>query len=148
MCQHIDVRTHVERLPYGLGSDYLAFYDATMVRFWFKNTECEHAIKECLSSIEGIRLLGDEELQSLGSLFPDRRYGEAIYLVDAGSIVAPSFFGSQEHLKGMHGYHPDAEEYDAFLGSAGVDVGDARHITDLCAIMRQELNLAEAKRTP
>jgi len=135
----VDVMSPISKLSYRLGSDYLAFYDATMARFWFDNKICKRSIMDTMSTIPGIRLLDDNELSDLGCLFPDKRYGEVIYLADGGIILSPSFFGAQDHIRGMHGYHPEEYGYDAFVGSSNIDIGNPKAITDLYGIMRQML---------
>jgi len=135
----VDVMNRISALPYKLGEDYLAFYDATMVRFWFDNKECRGPIMDVMASIDDIRLLSEDELEELGSLFPDRRYGEAIYLADGGKIISPSFFGTLDHVRGMHGYHPETPRYDAFVGCFNVDIGEPKAITDLYGIMQRTL---------
>ncbi len=136
----VDAMTPISKLPYRLGEDYLAFYDATMVRFWFDNPSCRQPIMEVMANIEGLRLLSDRELEGLGSLFPDHRYGEAIYLAEGGTIISPSFFGRSEHIRGgMHGYHPQESSYEAFVGFSNLDVGEPKAITDLYEIMRRSL---------
>jgi hypothetical protein len=132
----IDVMNPVAKLPYTLGKDYLAFYDATIARFWFDNPECEAAIQDTMSGIDGMYALDDEALRRLGCFFPDRRYGETIYLARGGAIISPSFFGSLSSMRGMHGYHPDEPSYEAFVGGSGVDVMNTESITDLHAVMR------------
>ena len=92
-----------------------------------------------MSDIKGIRFLDDNELSALGCFFPDRRYGEMIYLADGGKIISPSFFGSQDHIRGMHGYHPQEAGYKAFVGSSNLDISSAESITDLYRIMRDNL---------
>ena len=141
----VDVMTPIAKLPYRLGADYLAFYDATMARFWFDNPSCRQPIMDAVAGVEGLRLLPDRELEDLGSLFFDRRYGEAIYLAEGGKIISPSFFG-RLRSRGMHGYHPQEPGYEAFVGFSSVDIGEPKSIMDLYSIMRQSLlDLEEAR---
>lgn len=131
----IDVMSHLNKLPYRFAEDYLVFYDATMVRLWFKNPTCKEPIMNIINNINGIELISDNELKKLGSLFPDYRYGESIYLAKGGNIISPSFFGDLD-VKGMHGYHPQEPGYEAFVGSSNVNMGKPKQITDLYWIIR------------
>ena len=133
--------TPISKQKFRLGNDYLVFYDATMVRLWFNNKECKRSIMDTMSRIDGIRLLNDSELNTLGCLFSDRRYGEIIYLADGGKIISPNFFGSQSHVRGMHGYHPQEAGYEAFVGFSNLDNADAESVTDLYGIMLKKLGI-------
>lgn len=137
--ERINVMAPISKLKFRLGKDYLAFFDATMVRFWFNSKKCKRLVADTMSDIKGIRFLDDNELSALGCFFPDRRYGEMIYLADGGKIISPSFFGSQDHIRGMHGYHPQEAGYKAFVGSSNLDISSAESITDLYRIMRDNL---------
>ena len=53
-------------------------------------------------------------MDRLGILFPDRRYGEIVFLLDPGWLLATSDFnGNGWHPVGMHGYHPSDSHSDA-----------------------------------
>jgi hypothetical protein len=54
------------------------------------------------------------ELEELGALFPDRYFGELIFLVEEGVLIVPSHMGERP-IRGMHGYHPDAPHSYASL---------------------------------
>ena len=105
----------------GLGAsvcadDYLAVYDSTMARFWFFSEKARREITECLQAQPCGRVLSDEELSEMGTLFPDRRFGELVYLLDPGWLISRSDFnGTGWAPKGMHGYHPDDPYSDAIF---------------------------------
>ena len=70
-----------------------------------------------MSELEGTscgRIVDDEELERLGILFSDRRYGEVIFLLNPGWLMARSDFNGN-HWKpvGMHGFHPSDRDSDA-----------------------------------
>jgi len=96
----------IESLNLAYGRDYAAFYDATMARFWFLNTEARNKITDRLEEIREGRMLRDDELESFGVYFKDHKYGDAIFLMNPGFMIIPSFMG-RKPLRGMHGYHPD-----------------------------------------
>ena len=103
--QHLDLIKTIEALPLRFGRDYVAYYDSTMARFWFHSDHAETQIRAALSTVRGGRPLADHELERHGVLFPDRRYGELIFLCDPGVLICPSFMG-RKPIKGMHGYDP------------------------------------------
>jgi len=109
-----DLMKEVNALNWRMPDDYLAVYDSTMARFWFFNEEARLTINDCLSRQNCGRLLGDSELNDLGIYFPDRRYGESIFLLNSGYMFYHSDFHSGNWLPtGMHGYHPQDPYSDA-----------------------------------
>ena len=92
----------------GIGPEgnYLAVFDSTMARFWFSDEQMRDKVSSFLRECIAGRILTDEELKHLRVYFPDRRYGELIFLMNPGVLIYPSFFGSYAPA-GMHGYHPD-----------------------------------------
>jgi hypothetical protein len=114
-----DLVAAVEALGFRSPDHYLAVYDSTMARFWFFDDRARRAVMDLLASLSCARVLGDAELEALGILFPDRRYGELIALLEPGWLLATSGFnGSRWRPSGMHGYHPDDPDSDGvFLAS-------------------------------
>jgi hypothetical protein len=109
-----DLMQDVDALGCKMPDDYLAVYDSTMARFWFFDEKARSAINECLRNQVCGRILGDAELRELGIDFPDRRYGETIFLLNSGYMFFRSDFHSGNWLPtGMHGYHPDDPYSDA-----------------------------------
>jgi hypothetical protein len=79
-----------------------------MARFWFFHERACRGVLEALAQVSCGRVLSDAELEGLGILFPDRRYGETIFLLEPGVLLAGSGFnGGRWTPAGMHGYHPD-----------------------------------------
>ncbi|HEU4364717.1 MAG TPA: hypothetical protein VFT13_04560, partial [Candidatus Krumholzibacteria bacterium] len=71
------------------------------------------------------RRLRDEELETMGCLFPAREYGETVFLADPGVLIVPSFMGSRA-IAAMHGYHPDDTfSRGCFLSDAGATAPDS-----------------------
>ncbi len=89
------------------GRDYAAAWDSTMARFWFPgDASVRPKVEAWLAARPEGRIITDAELSRWGCLFPDRRYGELFYLLDEGTIFAPSFM-NQRRVPGMHGFDPD-----------------------------------------
>jgi hypothetical protein len=110
----VDLISSVEALGLAAPRDYLAFYDSTMARFWFAGDSARERVAGLLAGTPHGRIVGDDELAREGVLFPDRRYGELIFLMDVGWQIEPSYMGRRAP-RGMHGFHPDAPSSSAAL---------------------------------
>lgn len=110
----VDLQSLIHGLGLHYGLDYVALYDSTMARFWFFNPDAKQLIEDCLGHVLVGRIIPAEELQQLGVYFPDSRYGETIFLLNAGQLIIPSFMG-KKRIKGMHGYHPNEPSSDALI---------------------------------
>ena len=76
--------------------------------------------------------LDDAELKRLGILFPDRRFGEVIFLLEPGCLFAKSDFnGRGWNPIGMHGYHPSDPFSDAIFLSNKDPRRQMTHIADI-----------------
>ncbi|MCC5834918.1 MAG: alkaline phosphatase family protein [Opitutales bacterium] len=134
-CDHLlDLKARINALSLRMPQDYTVVYDSTMARFWFANDTARAAITACLDGVNNGRILGDAELESLGTLFPDRYFGEMIFLADEGVLIVPSDMGERP-LRGMHGYHPNApQSYASMLTNVenlDATVTDIPHIYKL-----------------
>jgi len=138
--QDIDMMSHIQALPLEYGKDYVAVYDSTMARFWFKNDLAKSMISEKLSQLDYGKTLSKPELEALGCDFEGDQFGELIFLLDPGSIIVPSHMGLKT-ITGMHGYHPDHEDSDAALLSNVSTPVPLESITDIFHLMRAETGM-------
>jgi len=117
--QHFDLIGEVDTLGFVMPQDYLSVYDSTMARFWFFRERTRPEIVERLETLSCGRILPDDELRQLGIFFPDRRYGEVIFLLHPGWMFRRSDFNGRGWMpSGMHGYHPDDPySYGVFLSN-------------------------------
>ena len=123
--------------------DYLAVYDSTMGRFWFFSDRACEQVVELLKSLPCGRILSDSELQQMGIFFPDRRYGEVIFLLEPGYLMTHSHFNGQGwRPKGMHGYDPRDSYSDAIFLSSRRPNGKLHTITDLNGFLRELIETA------
>lgn len=123
------------------GRDWLAFYDSTLARFWWPSAGAHErlrpALRERLEKLGGGRWLTPEEEEALRVRFPDRRFGEDIYLADPGVLFAPSYMG-RERVRGMHGYDPGEPTARAvFLSSRPLPPG-LDHVTGVAGHLERE----------
>lgn len=109
---HYALVDEVEALGFATPSQYLAIYDSTMARFWFFDEAARREITALLTAVPCGRVVPEAELEELGVLFPDHRYGEVILLLHPGWLLAGSRFNGGWTPAGMHGYHPDDPDSD------------------------------------
>jgi len=143
--QHCDLAAGLSDLGLRMPDDYLAVYDSTMARFWFFTDVARRRIVERLLDTRGGRLLSRRELEDLGLGFSDRRYGDVVFLLDPGGLVASSGFnGDGWKPAGMHGYHPDDRYSDAVLLSDHEPPVPVRSIADFHRYMTHVTGLEVA----
>jgi hypothetical protein len=144
--EHFNLRKQIDRLPLQMGRDYAVVYDSTMARFWFFNQNARAQITARLQELPQGRILPDEELERLGTLFPDRYFGELIYLVKEGMLIVPSHMGERP-IRGMHGYHPDEKHSYALLCTNQKEIPEEiSAIPDIYKLMKQEAEATCARR--
>jgi Type I phosphodiesterase / nucleotide pyrophosphatase len=145
--RHYDMVGRIESLGLTMPVDYLAVYDSTMARFWFAHERARREIVECLAGVTCGCIVSDEELARLGILFPDRRYGELVFLLEPGWLFSRSGFnGHGWKPAGMHGYHPDDRHSDAIYLASHRPPADLHSIADVYQCVERfatdDLNLA------
>ena len=135
----IDVRSRLARLKARAPDDYLCLLDSTMARFWFFSDKARSEVMEIFSERDRGEWLSEYSLRRLHAFFDDHRYGEEIYLMPEGTVIAPSHMGVRAP-RGMHGFHPLSQHsFTAFLSSE--DYGDGvRHISDVFSVMSAYAN--------
>ncbi|HVB80569.1 MAG TPA: alkaline phosphatase family protein [Candidatus Binataceae bacterium] len=131
----VDLRPILGALPAAAPRDYLCLLDSTMARFWFFAAGTRALVMNALDDGGAGRWLDEAELRSLRAWFPDRRYGEEIYLLPEGRVFAPSHMGLAAP-NGMHGFHPDAAHSKAALLSSEECGAGVEHITAVFGLMR------------
>ena len=141
----VDVMGRLRGLPLRWPRDYVAFFDSTMARFWWRGARARDAVREALAAEPGGRWLDDAELGRQGALFPARDYGDDIFLLHPGVLMVPSFMG-QHPLAAMHGYDPSHPDMAALLWSNRPVPESVRRLADVRGFLEAELDamLAEA----
>ncbi len=130
--QHADLVGEVTKLGLRMPQDYLAVYDSTMARFWFFNNGARERVTALMQSLSCGQVLSRQELDKFGLHFPDDRYGELIFLLHPGWMVAESDFNGKGWFpEGMHGYHPDDSYSDAIFLSSEKPPQPMRTIADV-----------------
>lgn len=127
-----DLLAHFEGLELRMPEDYLAVFDSTMARFWFFNDAARKEVMGILESVPCGRLLSDAELKQFGVFFPDRRFGEVVFLLHPGWLLSRSDFnGAGWKPVGMHGYHPDDAYSDGVFLSNREPQSPIRSVQDV-----------------
>jgi hypothetical protein len=94
--------------------------------------QARQAILEELARCGCGRVLTDRELEQLGIFFPDRRYGEIVFLLEPGWMLSTSNFnGPGWRPQGMHGYHPSDRYSDAIFLSNWMPRQEPQSIMDV-----------------
>jgi hypothetical protein len=140
--EHVDVMGAIAKTGLRPGVDFHAFYDSTLARFWFRSPLAESAVREALAGLAG-RFLEAEEEKRLGFWFADRRYGEAIWLLDEGRLIVPSYMGKAP-VAGMHGYDPSVPSTRAIMLSNRPLPAALTHVVDFRAFFGAELEARRA----
>ncbi len=140
----LDLRRRLAALPVSMPRDYAVVYDSTMARFWFFNDRAREMVTASLRGVTEGRILADQELRELGTFFPDRYFGELIFLVEEGVLIVPSDMGERP-LHAMHGYHPDDPQSYAALMTNVADVpADVTAIPHIYGLMQRDAAAAHA----
>lgn len=143
--QLLDLKARIEPLPLQFGTDYAVVYDSTMARFWFFNDRARFLVAEALRTIPEGRIVPDTELERLHCLFPDRYFGEMIFLMREGVLIVPSHMGERP-IRAMHGYHPeDKHSYAALLSNQPEIPDDVSAIPHIYNLMVRDALLAHER---
>lgn len=145
--RHLNLMGAIDELPLKFGVDYVAVYDSTMARFWFLKDGARRQIENRLSCVEEGRIVGDEELKRLRAYFPDRKFGELIFLVKEGVLIVPSHMGERP-IRAMHGYHPDDPQSFAALFSNRALPAETEAIPHIYNLMIREASDAKRANAP
>lgn len=139
-----DVMARVDALPFRRGRDYVAFYDSTMARFWWRSDAARDAVRAALAADPRGRWLDAATLAREGADFPEREYGDDLWLLAPGVLLLPSFMGSRP-VRAMHGYDASHPDMSALLASNRPLGAGVRHLADLRAFLEAELDALAAE---
>ncbi len=141
----LDLRAKIEALQVRPAKDYAAVYDSTMARFWFFHETARNDITGCLNQISQGRIVPDSELQAMHTFFPDRYFGQLIFLVKEGVLIVPSHMG-EKPIRAMHGYHPtDLQSYASLCTNQTSIPGEVNAIPDIFRLMTRDATLAKER---
>jgi type I phosphodiesterase/nucleotide pyrophosphatase len=141
----VDVMARVDALPFRRGRDYLAFFDSTMARFWWRESRARDAVLAALAAEPRGRWLTAEERAREGVAFADARFGEDVFLLEPGALLVPSFMG-RGPVAAMHGYDPAHPDMVGILAANRPLPADVTHLAHLKRFLERELDAARGER--
>jgi predicted AlkP superfamily pyrophosphatase or phosphodiesterase len=130
-----------------LGKDYVYFLDSTMFRIWYLNENALNYLDKELKNNDKLLKYGSFVTKSMAIKeeipFPDKRYGDTLWMSNLGVLIFPDFFHKVKPYKGMHGY----DVYDKSSKGTCI-VSSVKHesvlnikLTDVYAILKEELKI-------
>ena len=129
----VDAPSALEKTGLVWGEDYAGAVDSTMARFWWLKAGSEAAVRRAFEGFPG-RWLDEREMKKNGIWREDRKFGDAIFLLDPGIQFCPSDMGVKP-LNGMHGYDPgDEDSLACCLSTAPIPAG-VRRVCDYFGMM-------------
>ncbi len=134
-----DLRSAIEKTPLVFGRDYGACYDSTMFRVTFLSPESEKVIREAVKPFESSgHWLTEAEEKHYGIYRADRKFGDAVFLLDPGIQIVPSDMGAKP-LNGMHGFAPEDKDSQAVILSTEEIPERIRCVADYFSLMKQRM---------
>ncbi len=113
-----DIREPLRDLRFG--RDYVAFFDSTFARFWYRDADMRSLVRSQLIDAPG-SFLSAGDTARYGLDFDDDRYGQDVLVADEGVVFHPNYFPGkllrpgEFPLRGMHGYRPEAPASDGVV---------------------------------
>ena len=115
----VDAPAALAKTGLAWGEDYMSAIDSTMARFWWLKPGAKEKVREAFAKFPG-HWLDENEMRYHGIWREDRKFGDDIFLADAGVQFCPSDMGVKP-LNGMHGFDPaDKDSAAAWLSTAPV----------------------------
>lgn len=97
-----------------IGKDVIYFLDSTMTRLWAMSKKAKSVLPESLHRSAAFAERGqwvhEDSARRHRIRWPDRRYGDHLWIANPGVLVYPDFFHQTSPCKGMHGYDPSISE--------------------------------------
>lgn len=130
-----------------LGKDYLYFLDSTIVRIWYITEKAKRILSNTVTNNPIFRengaFLNNETAKKERIPFPDRRYGDLLWMANLGVLIFPDFFHLKNPYKGMHGY--DVNHHSS-KGTCLVESNEIKKIEeielrDVYRILKTELEI-------
>ncbi|HVL47299.1 MAG TPA: alkaline phosphatase family protein [Candidatus Thermoplasmatota archaeon] len=118
--RRVDVLAALRTLDLEPGEDYTVFVNSTIANFWFETERARSEITSAMERLGGGRFLSRSEMEAERIGFSTRRYGDALFAADPGTLFWPDYFHVVDStIKGMHGYIDKAEETYSLLMVSG-----------------------------
>jgi hypothetical protein len=135
--RHIDVMGRLEGLTARWPRDYLAFFDSTMARFWWRSAGARAEVQAALADGPDGAWLTPEDVARHSVPSAHDAFGEDLYLLRQGALLLPSFMG-RDPVAAMHGYDPAHPDMAALLWSNRPLPAELKHLRDVRAFLAAE----------
>jgi predicted AlkP superfamily pyrophosphatase or phosphodiesterase len=151
--KRIDAEQEISRLLRTVhlckGQDVLYFLDSTMVRLWAIGDKKRSLLSDALTTSEIFNENGawmDDAMARRNHVpWPDRRYGDYLWIANPGTLVFPDFFHRNTPCRGMHGYDPYLPESRGMCINWGRGIPSSKHsfmpLTRTFDILKKNLEL-------
>ncbi len=139
----VDVMGRLDALAFQRGRDYVAFFDSTFARFWWRTPGARDAVRAALDAEPRGRWLSAADLAREGADFADHRYGEDLFLLEPGTLMVPSYMGLRP-VAAMHGYDPAHPDMAGVLAANRPLPAEVTHLSHLRGFLERELDALAA----
>ena len=133
-----NLQRRIEETRFNPYEDFVAIYEPTMARFWFKSPSSALIIARILESVPCGTILSRDELAKEGCWFDDHRFGEIIFLAQPGTVFTPNHMHG-ESPAAARGYHPDTPEMAAGIISNTPGIQPPRTVAEIYNILVQNV---------
>jgi len=107
----IDIKSYLDKSNLVHGKDYIAFYDATMVRFWILNKNKEQILLKILKKLPKSTFMTKKLIKKYGLDFKDNKWFDYMVVLDPGVRPFPDYFVPiKRGIKAYHGYLPKVKQ--------------------------------------
>jgi predicted AlkP superfamily pyrophosphatase or phosphodiesterase len=135
------------------GRDVLYFLDSTMVRVWTMSDRARRDLHGILQVAPGFSTHGTWMNASMAKRFhipwPDRRYGDYLWVANPGVLVFPDFFHRIAPCKGMHGYDTRLSESQGTCIHWGENLTCKQlpsiELSGVFSVLKRSLGISEAE---
>lgn len=148
-----EIRKHLRAAGLKKGKDVVYFLDSTMVRLWAITHRARDMLPGLVPDAQGFteygRWMDAATAARCHVPWPDRRYGDHLWLANPGVQVFPDFFHRIAPCKGMHGYDPRLPESQGACILWGDGVTPRRlptiHLADVYAVLKRSLGVSRSE---
>lgn len=148
---HIDIESELNKLAIEsnlkVGKDYVYFLDSTMFRIWYLNDNASKLLDKSLKHNSNLLQHGifvNEEIAIKEEIpFPDKRYGDTLWMANLGVLIFPDFFHKVSPYNGMHGYdvNNSSSKGTCIVTSKENEYVENIKLTDIYNILKNELDI-------
>lgn len=107
----VNVKEHFDKANLKHGKDYMAFYDATMVRVWILDKKKEKQILEVMKKVPKTTFMTKKLIDKYHLNFKDNRWFDYMLVMNPGVRPFPDYFiAFKKGIKAYHGYIPEMSD--------------------------------------